>query len=82
MKENVKDIENKIEELLESIRPYLQKDRGDVAFVSLQDNVVKVRLLGSCEHCRMSISTLKTSIEDVIRKNIPYIKHVEAVNVK
>lgn len=70
----------KIEIALQSIRPFLQKDGGDVEFVELtEDNVVKVRLVGACESCSMSQMTLKAGIEESIKNAIPQISHVEAV---
>ncbi|MFT5819096.1 MAG: Fe-S cluster biogenesis protein NfuA [Crocinitomix sp.] len=73
------DIE-KIEIALQSIRPFLQKDGGDVEFVEMTaDKVVKVRLLGACETCSMSAMTLKAGIEESIKNVIPEISHIEAV---
>jgi len=70
----------KIEIALQSIRPFLQKDGGDVEFVELtDDNVVRVRLLGACETCSMSAMTLKAGIEESIMNAIPQIKSVEAI---
>ncbi len=70
----------KIEIALQSIRPFLQKDGGDVEFVELtSDNIVKVRLLGACETCSMSAMTLKAGIEESIKNAIPQISHVEAI---
>lgn len=70
----------KIEIALQSIRPFLQKDGGDVELVELtDDNIVKVRLLGACESCAMSAMTLKAGIEESIKNVIPQISHVEAV---
>ena len=73
------DIE-KIEIALQSIRPFLQRDGGDVEFVEMTaDKVVKVRLLGACETCSMSAMTLKAGIEESIKNVIPEIAHIEAV---
>jgi Fe-S cluster biogenesis protein NfuA len=70
----------KIEIALQSIRPFLQKDGGDVEFVELtEDNVVRVRLLGACETCSMSAMTLKAGIEESIKNAIPQITRVEAI---
>lgn len=70
----------KIEIALQSIRPFLQKDGGDVELVELTaDNVVKVRLVGACETCSMSAMTLKAGIEESIKNAIPEISHVEAI---
>lgn len=75
----MEDLE-KIEIALQSIRPFLQKDGGDVEFVELTDDkIVKVRLVGACETCAMSAMTLKAGIEESIKNVIPEILHVEAV---
>ena len=71
--------EEKIEIALNSIRPFLQRDGGDVEFVDVTDNVVKVRLVGACETCSMSASTLKSGIEESIKNAIPEIISVEAI---
>jgi Fe-S cluster biogenesis protein NfuA len=70
----------KIEIALQSIRPFLQKDGGDVEFVELtKDNIVRVRLVGACETCSMSAMTLKAGIEESIMNAIPQVLGVEAV---
>jgi Fe-S cluster biogenesis protein NfuA len=70
----------KIEVALQSIRPYLQKDGGDVEFVELtEDKIVKVRLLGACVDCDMSAMTLKAGIEESIKSAVPEVVSVEAV---
>jgi Fe-S cluster biogenesis protein NfuA len=74
------DIE-KIESAIDSIRPYLKADGGDIKVLEVTDDqVVKVELLGSCGDCPMSTMTLKAGVEDAIRKAMPDIKRVEAVN--
>jgi len=71
-------MEEKIRELIEKIRPALQADGGDVEFVELtEDNVVRVRLKGACEHCPMSRYTLKMGIERMLKEKIPDIRGVE-----
>jgi Fe-S cluster biogenesis protein NfuA len=73
-------IENKILNVLEQIRPTLQKDGGDVEFINVNNNVVQVRLTGACQQCPMSEVTLKEGIEKFIRSEIPEIDSVEAVD--
>lgn len=74
MQINMTDRE-KIEVALQSIRPYLQKDGGDVEFIELtEDNTVKVRLLGACVTCDMSKMTLKAGIEESIKSVFPELK--------
>ncbi len=70
----------KVAEVLNRIRPFLQRDGGDVQLVDVQDDgIVKVKLVGACSGCAMSMITLKNAIEDTIKKEIPEVKAVEAV---
>lgn len=72
----------KIEEALNQLRPYLEADGGNVSFVELtDDNVVKLELHGACKSCSMSMMTLKAGIEDAIKRSVPEIKFVEAINI-
>ena len=80
MIETGKDIREKIENALNSIRPYLKADGGDVEFVDVTPEMtVKLRLLGACSTCDISRITMKAGIEDTLIKAIPSIKAVEAV---
>lgn len=69
----------KVEEIIDLIRPGLQADGGDIELVDVRDGVVKVRLKGACGCCPMSLMTLKFGVEEVLRENIPGVKRVEAV---
>ncbi|MEW6739998.1 MAG: NifU family protein [Nitrospirota bacterium] len=70
----------KVEEVINRIRPYLRRDGGDVELVDITDeNIVKVKLVGACGTCPMSIMTLKGGIEAEMKKAIPELKAVEAV---
>lgn len=74
-------LKERVEEVLDKVRPMLQRDGGDVQLVDVQDNgVVKVRLTGACSGCPMSTMTLKNAIEETIKKEIPEIKSVEQVS--
>jgi Fe-S cluster biogenesis protein NfuA len=76
------ELENKVRNVIEQIRPYLQADGGDINFVELTtDNVVNVELQGACGSCPFSRMTLKNGVEDAMRKAIPEIKSVEAINL-
>ncbi len=72
-------MEEKIKEILESIRPALQADGGDVEYIDYNDGVVTVRLMGACGSCPMSTMTLKQGIETRIMSQIPEVKSVEAL---
>jgi Fe-S cluster biogenesis protein NfuA len=70
----------KVEEVINRIRPYLRRDGGDVELVDITDeNIVKVKLVGACGTCPMSIMTLKGGIEAEMKKAIPELRAVEAV---
>lgn len=70
-----------VEEVLKKVRPFLQQDNGDVEFVGIEnENIVKIRLLGSCHGCPMNLMTLRAGIERLILKEIPGVKRVESVN--
>ncbi len=71
--------ETTIEEALESMRPFLRKDGGDVELVSYQDNIVKLKLLGACSTCTISHLTMKAGLEETIKKMLPEVKEVMAV---
>ncbi len=71
----------RVEEALDQVRPYLQADGGNVSLLEItNDYVVKLELLGACKACSMSMMTLKAGIEESIKRSIPEIKAVEAVN--
>jgi len=68
---------------LEQIRPFLIDDGGDIEFIEITDDfVVKVKLLGACKSCSMSTMTLKGGVEETLKRFIPEIKGVVAVEEK
>lgn len=70
----------KIEEVLEEIRPQIQADGGDVELVDVTDEgIVKVRLKGACAGCPMSSITLRMGIERLLKREIPDVERVDAV---
>ncbi len=73
-------MKEKVQEVLDMIRPMLKADGGDVELVEVKDNVVKVRLQGACAGCPMSQMTLKNGIEKIIKKEIPEIIAVESAD--
>ena len=72
-------MKEKVEEVLEKIRPMLQMDGGDVELVEVEDGTVKVRLVGACGGGPMSTLTLKRGIEARLKEEIPEVKEVVAV---
>jgi Fe-S cluster biogenesis protein NfuA len=70
-------MKEKVQQVINKIRPMLQADGGDVELVDITDGVVKVRLQGACAGCPMSQMTLRNGIEKVLKKEIPEVKAVE-----
>jgi Fe-S cluster biogenesis protein NfuA len=76
------ELETKVKNVIDQIRPYLQADGGDIQFVELtSDNTVNVELQGACGSCPFSRMTLKNGVEEAVRKALPEIKSVEAINL-
>ncbi len=72
----------KVEQAIDSIRPYLEADGGDITVDEVSDEMIaKVRLHGACSSCSMSTMTLKAGVAEAIRHAVPEIKDVIAVNM-
>ncbi len=69
----------KIEEVLEKIRPALQADGGGIELVDVANGVVKVKLTGACGGCPVSTMTLKMGVERILKEQIPEVKKVESL---
>jgi Fe-S cluster biogenesis protein NfuA len=69
----------KIEEAIQTLRPFLEADGGDIKLLRVENNIAKVKLLGACESCEMSAMTLKAGVEEAVKKAVPQIVSVEAV---
>lgn len=81
MKKN-QAIQEKVEQALGQIRPYLEADGGNVEVLGITDDMVlKLKLLGSCGSCPMSIMTLKAGIEEAVMRAVPEIRAVDAINI-
>jgi len=72
-------LNQRVEQILNDLRPFIQADGGDVELVSVDQGVVKVRLRGACSGCPMSRMTLQMGIERRLRERLPEIRAVEAV---
>jgi Fe-S cluster biogenesis protein NfuA len=71
----------RVEDALDSIRPYLQADGGNVEVVEITDDqVLKLSLKGACRSCNMSHMTLKGGIEETVRRAVPEIKQIVSIN--
>ncbi|WP_394993647.1 NifU family protein [Emticicia sp.] len=78
----MKDLIKKVEAALDSVRPYLKTDGGNVKVVEItEDFTVRLELLGACGTCPMSSMTFKASLEEAILKSVPEIRKVEALNL-
>jgi Fe-S cluster biogenesis protein NfuA len=82
MKTEIKheEIVTKVMDALESIRPFLNKDGGDIELIDVKDNIVYVKLQGNCNGCPMSFSTMKLGVENTIKQFTPEI--VEVIEVE
>ena len=75
------ELKSKVEEALDTIRPYLEADGGNVQLIELtEDFTVKVELLGACKSCSMSTMTMKAGIEETIKRSVPQIKSVVSIS--
>ena len=72
-------MQEKVEEVLDKVRPVLVRDGGNVELVGVDDGTVKVKLVGACAGCPMSTLTLKNGIERILKQEIPEVKEVVAV---
>lgn len=73
------EIIRKIEEAIKQLRPFLEADGGDIQLIRVKDNIAQVKLLGACKGCSMSAMTLKAGVEESVKKAVPEITAVEAV---
>ena len=81
-KTSTKTVLQKVEDALQTIRPYLEADGGDVKILEISDEgIVKLELLGACGSCPMSTMTLKAGVEEAIKRAVPEISRVEVINI-
>jgi Fe-S cluster biogenesis protein NfuA len=74
-------LKEEILEAIDTIRPYLQSDNGDIELIEITDDaIVKVKLTGACAVCPMFLMTLRAGVERSLMRQVPSIKRVEAVN--
>lgn len=77
---NGENIEVRIINLINKIRPFLISDGGNLEFIKYENNIVYVKLLGACAECNMMDITLKDGIEQIIMNEIPEIKEVKNIS--
>jgi len=79
---NAETLVPRVEQALDSIRPYLEADGGNVKILEItSERIVKLELMGACGSCPMSAMTLKAGVEDAIKRAVPEITGVEAINL-
>ena len=69
-------LRNNVEEALSEIRPFLESDGGDIELLSINNNIVEVKLMGNCVSCTVNQMTLKIGVEMTIKKYAPQIQKV------
>jgi Fe-S cluster biogenesis protein NfuA len=82
MNTTLDEIARKIEASLDSIRPYLKADGGDVKINEItSDNIVRLEFVGACGNCSMSTMTFKAGVEAAIKRDVPEVRSIEVVNL-
>ncbi len=82
MTNTTQELAQKVEASLDSIRPYLKADGGDVQIREISDDhVVKLEFVGACGNCSMSTMTFKAGVEAAIKRDVPQIKGIEVINL-
>lgn len=69
-------VEDKIKEMIESIRPYLNMDGGDIEYIKYEDNYIYIKLMGACTNCLMQDNTINDGLLTMFQEEIPEIKGI------
>ena len=69
----------KINKLIDELRPYLVNDGGDIKFIKFEDGIVYIKMLGACSNCSLVDFTIKDGIETVLVNEIPEVKQVKQI---
>lgn len=72
------ELQARVQQVLDTIRPHVQADGGDIELVDIVDGVVQIRLAGSCVGCMYSMMTLQAGVERMLKEQVPEVKAVEA----
>jgi len=72
-------VREKVEKVIDEIRPFLEADGGNIELIDIQEGIVKVKLVGACGSCPMSQLTLKRGVEARLKEKVPEVKEVVAV---
>lgn len=68
-----------IEHVIDKIRPYIQRDGGDVEFIAFEDGIVYVKMLGACSDCLMQDDTIKDGVEMILMEEVEGVKEVKVI---
>ena len=78
--ETEEKLKDKVQQALDSIRPFLKSDGGDIELIDIKEDIVYVRLLGNCSGCHISNSTMNLGVENTVKQFVPSIK--EVINIE
>ena len=76
----MENMEEQIKNVLHKLRPYLQRDGGDIEYVDFKDGIVYVRMLGACAGCTMIDDTLKDGVEQILMEEVPGVLEVQNIS--
>ena len=76
----MENIEEQIKNVIHKLRPYLQRDGGDIEYVDFKDGIVYVRMLGPCAGCTMIDDTLKDGVEQILMEEVPGVLEVQNIS--
>ena len=76
----MENIEEQIKNVIHKLRPYLQRDGGDIEYVDFKDGIVYVRMLGACAGCSMIDDTLKDGVEQILMEEVPGVLEVQNIS--
>lgn len=78
----IPSVQERVETTLQELRPYLEADGGDIRLVEITDDlVVRIELMGACADCSMINMTLKGGVESALKKAVPELRAIEAINL-
>ena len=77
----MENIEEQIKNVIHKLRPYLQRDGGDIEYVDFKDGIVYVRMLGACAGCTMIDETLKDGVEQILMEEVPGVLEVQNIYI-
>ena len=76
----MENIDEQIKNVIHKLRPYLQRDGGDIEYVDFKDGIVYVRMLGACAGCTMIDDTLKDGVEQILMEEVPGVLEVQNIS--